>query len=177
MKQARVHITDSTDPAPQYERFRFDGIRFYRCTFPKGSSQTYYYPEPVPYALLPSCHFQVSGLMAEPTGVWPDQRAGWMSRAEPFLIPAGTFTRLAMADTIRWCCTGLSNGERTDGVTPVRLEMPNMLTLQAGDSFLLAEGELLTDATVLTAPVRIKATQARSFAPRGTVYGFRWRTL
>jgi hypothetical protein len=177
MSLARIFISDSIDPAPQYERFRFDGIRFYRCTFPAGSHQTYRYPEDVPYAKLPSCHIQVSGRMVEPTGVWPDQGPGWISREEDFIIPAGVFTRMAADDVVRWCCTGITNGDRTDFVTPIRLAPGETVALVPGDNLLLAEGCVQVDGQVIEAPNRMKVmTGPRTVEPLTAGYGFRWRT-
>lgn len=177
MKQARIFIADSTDPAPHYERFRFDGIRFYRCTFPKGAHQAYNYPEAVPYAQLPSCHIQVSGTMVEPTGTWPDQGPGWMSREEGFTIPAGVFTRLAADDVVRWCCTGIANGDRTDFVTPIRLDPALPIDLLPGENLLVAEGiVVLLDGREVRAPTRIKAATQVVLVPKVAGYGFLWRT-
>lgn len=175
MKQTRIFLADSIDPAPQYERLRFDGIRFYRCTFPKGAHQTYYYPEAVPYAKLASCHIQVSGRMVEPSGTWPDQGPGWMSREEPFVIPAGTFTRLAAEDSVRWCCTGRFNGDRTDYVTPQRVH--GIVVLEAGDSLLLAEGAVQAADQTITRGTRLQATRRTPLLVHDEpCYVFRWRT-
>jgi hypothetical protein len=174
---ARVFICDSVDPRPVYERFRFDGIRFYRCTFPAGAHQTYLYPQEIPYAAMPTCHIQVQGHMVEPTGVWPDQHAGWISREEPFVIPAGTFTRLAQTDVVRWCCTGVADGEPTDFVTPMRLAPGATLNLQPGWQFLVAAGQVSVGDRAFTQPTRLRIqTGTRTLTADTEAFGFLWET-
>lgn len=175
--QARIFICDSTDPAPVYQRLRFDGIRFYRCTFPRGAWQTYRYPQAVRYCELPSCHINVSGTMVEPTGVWPDQGPGWMSREEQFVIPAGVFTRLAATDVVRWCCTGVSNGEPTDFVRTLRLTPGAGFTLEQGENLLIAEGGVWAGGRIHDAGRRLKAvTGPQAVDPVCPGFAFAWRT-
>jgi hypothetical protein len=103
-------------PRPLYGRMAPMGVRIFRCQFPKGSWQTYYYPRPIAYRDMPTCHIQTYGRMIEPTGVWPDHLAGWMSRRDDFVIPSGVFTRFADEDSERWCCTGVSDEDDTSYV-------------------------------------------------------------
>jgi hypothetical protein len=175
MKLARVFICDSQDPAPQYERFRFDGIRFYRCVFPQGAWQTYRYPGEVKYADLPSCHIQISGVMTEPTGVWPAQNPGWMSKNEQFVIPAGVFSRYASTDTVRWCCTGITDGEMTDYMETIVLDQP--FTLDVGQNLLVASGSVSVGGQSYPATTRLKVTSVgKLVTPLESGYAFRWRS-
>lgn len=175
MTLARIFICDSKDPSPKYDRFRHDGIRFYKCFFPKGAYQTYRYPEAIKYSELPSCHIHLSGIMIEPTGTWPDQTPGWMSREEQFVIPKGVWTREAATDCMRWCCTGVSNGEPTDYVTTVRARDPFILSV--GESFLIASGKLKIGMEYYEPPMCIKAlSRDQLLRPISTVYGFKWRS-
>jgi hypothetical protein len=177
MKYSRIHVTDSTAPAPIYKRFVLDGIRFYKCTFPTGAWQTYVYPKATPYKDMPTCHIQLSGKMVEPTGVWPDQLAGWISREEQFIVPEGTFTRLAQEDTVRWCCTGVADNERTDYVETVHLATGATLALVADDNLLVISGSVTNGTKSFGEEKHLKVASANvTLTAESEVFGFKWKS-
>lgn len=177
MKYSRIHVADSTSPAPIYTRFVIDGIRFYKCEFPKGSWQTYHYPKSTKYKDTPTCHIQPVGTVGEKDGLWPVQNAGWMSRNENFIIPIGTFTRVALEDSIRWCCTGIADNERTDYVETLKIVAGQTLLLTEGTNLLIAHG-VLSDGTKTFAEskhLKIKSASVALNVIEDT-YLFKWTT-
>lgn len=143
--KARHHICDSVAPSPLYSRMAPMGVRLFRCFFPKGSWQTYYYPRAIRYRDMPTCHIQTSGRIIEPTGVWPDHLAGWMSREDDFVIPSGVFTRYADEDSERWCCTGVSDEDDTSYVATSLLRLGQRAPIPAGTITVVARGHLRVD--------------------------------
>lgn len=179
LDKIRTIVQTSTDPAPQYVLHRFDGIKFHQDFYPVGSWQTMNYPNPIAYNSPYICQVQLSGEMAEPTGVWPARVGGWVSREDEFVIPAGTWKRETTQEAELWCCNGVF------GLFQEDLSYMSILRLKAGDSFelnkddnlLIVHGEVEIDGVKYERVKRIKAASGqKSVSVEADGFAFKWNT-
>lgn len=174
--QYRRFVAESINPKPSYTRIDFDGLRFFRSFFPAGSWQSYCYPLSVVYAEAPTCHIQISGIIDDPAGVWPRHAAGWLSRRDRFVIPAGTHTRLAVTDAVRWCCLGPSGEGGAEHVDTIMLPDGATKEMLRGASLFPVSGSLLCGDVLCNSGSRVRCvSDRRCVTAVGQVLAFVWR--
>ncbi len=171
----RRFIAESTMPAPSHARLGFDGLKFFRTRFPAGSWQVYEYAAPIVYSKAPTAHIQTMGRVIDPSSVWPDHTAGWLSRRDSFVIPAGRHTRCATEESERWCCLGGGREFGAEGVDTIMVPSGERLCISPGDSVLPVRGLLRCGQAVCNSGTRIKCVSGpKELFADGDVLAFFW---
>ena len=171
----RKFVAESSAPRPVHHRIDFGDLRFFRTIFPAGSWQIYNYASPVRYSQAPTAHMQTAGRVVDAAGAWPAHEAGWMSRSDEFLIPAGSHRRVAEVDSERWCCMGLLPEAGAEHVDCVALTAGQSLDLSHAESLLVASGSVYAGGSEVGPGVRIRASSGgASIVAAANVMAFRW---
>lgn len=169
MKRSVVYYS----PDVILKRMTLDGIRFFKSTFPVGSSFTYMYLQDAPYNQIASTHYQVRGRM---TGGGMVHTQGWCSRDDATIIPYGPLTLTAEEESVRWCCVGLADNETTSYISVVRMNMGEILELNANDNLLILTGRVITSKGHVVEGQHIKATQLASVVAAQDTVAYSWNT-
>lgn len=121
-------------------RWNVGGLLLIKTVFNDGEWYGLKRDAPTKQSELASLHFVPRGRFPDRAGVLPDIEAGWISRYDDTVIPAGETFRVSAGESELWCVYSNFRQRRVDFVS-VNVILPNeTLSLDGGERLFIIDG-------------------------------------